>query len=208
MFHVGARFGRLVLKEKDIEKRKWICICDCGIEKSIHEAALFKGTRSCTCLKWPHKEEYHQKKREFLEKTTARKNGCWIWEKSKNRIGYGATSYRSKSILAHRLAWIVFHGDIPQGMKICHSCDERSCVNPDHLFIGTQRDNIRDMFIKGRRSIKFFNHPRCLMSIEKIKEIRSLLSMGLSQKRIAEIMVVSQSTISQIKLGKRWSHIA
>ena len=81
--------------------------------------------------------------------------GCWLWVGTTNNDGYGyvhlpRTSRGKRSVLAHRIAWERVNGPIPKGPKVCHRRDQPSCVNPDHLFLGTQRDNLRDMYDKGR----------------------------------------------------------
>jgi hypothetical protein len=82
-----------------------------------------------------------------VEKT----NSCWIWKAFKNRQGYGKIGTSScKSINAHRVSWVIHNGQIPDNHFVCHKCDNPSCVNPDHLFIGTRQDNINDMMIKKR----------------------------------------------------------
>lgn len=83
-----------------------------------------------------------------IEKT----NSCWYWTGAINRGGYGQLSIQGKSYKAHRLAWMIKYGDIPTGMCVLHKCDVTECVNPDHLFIGTHIDNVRDMVSKGRQS--------------------------------------------------------
>lgn len=77
-------------------------------------------------------------------------NKCWIWRLQKNAHGYGVMWHRNKRNYAHRISYTVFHGLIPEGMKICHSCDNPQCVNPAHLFIGSQADNMHDCYTKGR----------------------------------------------------------
>lgn len=79
-----------------------------------------------------------------------RTSGCWIWTALKNAKGYGVVNYQYKTQLAHRLAWTLTHGPIPHGLYACHKCDTPACINPDHLFLGTQFDNMRDMAAKGR----------------------------------------------------------
>lgn len=77
-------------------------------------------------------------------------SGCWLWLGGCTSVGYGAISHGGVQQLAHRVAFELFRGCIPSGMVVCHKCDTRACANPDHLFVGTQQDNINDMKAKGR----------------------------------------------------------
>jgi hypothetical protein len=77
-------------------------------------------------------------------------DGCWIWIKSKDEDGYGNAWHEGKKIAAHRLSFKLNVGDIPKGMFVCHTCDTPSCINPEHLFLGTPKDNTKDMINKGR----------------------------------------------------------
>lgn len=81
-----------------------------------------------------------------------RSEGCWEWRGARHpRLGYGKFSVsRNTNIPAHRAAWLFEHGEIPQGMRVLHKCDNPPCVRPDHLFLGTQTDNMRDCAAKGR----------------------------------------------------------
>jgi len=76
--------------------------------------------------------------------------GCWNWTKGKMPFGYGVVTFQQKQIRTHRLSWMIHRGKIPAGMCVCHRCDNPSCINPDHLFLGTFGDNNRDMKAKGR----------------------------------------------------------
>lgn len=76
--------------------------------------------------------------------------GCWLWIGAIKNHNYGYVQYQNKPYLAHRFSWLLFKGKIPDHMKICHTCDTTLCVNPSHLFIGTQADNVRDMIKKKR----------------------------------------------------------
>lgn len=80
-------------------------------------------------------------------------SGCWLWLRGINAKGYGQFGRKHGSDQAHRVAWELYRGQIPDGMNVCHSCDVRCCVNPDHLFLGTQKDNMQDCMKKGRLSI-------------------------------------------------------
>lgn len=79
--------------------------------------------------------------------------GCWEWQRSKDNVGYGTfKDVTRKTHKLHRLMYQLYKGSIPEGMLVCHTCDNPACCNPDHLWVGTQKDNIRDCVVKGRRT--------------------------------------------------------
>jgi hypothetical protein len=125
----------------------------------------------------------------------------------KNEHGYGWVTFRGKNMVASRRAWIIANGEIPDGMKVLHRCDNPACVNPEHLFLGTQKDNVHDMINKGRKWIgvavrKTDGKPaRALLSDSDISRIRQLRSSGKSQTDIAREIGVSQGCISQLLRG-------
>jgi len=96
---------------------------------------------------------------------------CWLWLRSKTKRGYGKITLDGKTLYVHRVVWEALHGEIPKGMKILHHCDNPSCVNPAHLFQGTQKDNMQDMLAKGRGNKasgdKWWNN-RSVEGMEKI----------------------------------------
>jgi hypothetical protein len=104
-------------------------------------------------------------------------NGCLLWTGYREKTGYGAMSVGGRFTKVHRVAWQLANGDIPAGMKVCHSCDVRNCIEPTHLWLGTQADNIRDMYEKGRhRNIGGWNagRPHSAETRAKMSEAKRL----------------------------------
>ena len=85
---------------------------------------------------------------------TTTEQGCWEYNGFKDKSGYSKITYRSKTTYGHRLSYILFKGEVPVGMCVCHTCDNRKCVNPDHLWLGTHQENIQDREIKKKVSTK------------------------------------------------------
>lgn len=145
-------------------------------------------------------------------------NGCMEWKAGRNIKGYGMFSVRYNNYAAHRIAWFLVHGQIPSGMIVCHKCDNPSCCNPEHLFLGTFLDNNRDRAVKGRSYIpppgersdqmkiaaaRGENNGAAKLTQNDITRIRSLKG-SLSQSKIALMFKVNQSCISRILSNKRW----
>lgn len=133
--------------------------------------------------------------------------GCWDWSGycSKNP-GYGEFRVSGRIERAHRASWILHFGVIPKGMFVCHKCDNKRCSNPDHLFLGTCRDNNLDAI---RKKILPFgqcgteNH-NAKLSDKDVFEIKKMLGLGITQKVIANFFCVSQALISLINQNKLW----
>lgn len=95
-------------------------------------------------------EQYVRLCYRLLGKIRVTPTGCFEWQARRNEFGYGSVGFKKKRLKAHRVSWEVFRGPIPEGMCVCHHCDNPCCINPDHLFIGTRTDNMRDASRKGR----------------------------------------------------------
>jgi hypothetical protein len=134
---------------------------------------------------------------------------CWWWTASVDaKSGYGWFSIRRKMFKAHRIAWQLARGPIPAGLHVLHHCDNRKCVNPAHLFLGTNADNIADRMNKGRKSgCAGERNGRAKLTRDEVALIRSQLASGKSQDCLAGRFGVSQSCISQIALGHNWNAV-
>jgi hypothetical protein len=132
------------------------------------------------------------------------KTDCWVWTAAKDQKGYGHFGVgRSTSRKAHRVSFEMFCEEIPQGSIVCHRCDNPSCVNPDHLFIGTQADNAQDRDAKGRQAFGE-RSGRAKLTASDIPKIRM---SNLSERAIARQMGVSRPTISAVLRGETWRHV-
>jgi hypothetical protein len=123
-------------------------------------------------------------------------SGCHEWCSTIKRDGYGSFWHDSRSIQAHRAARIVFRGEVPSDRMVCHTCDNRRCVNLDHLYLGTASDNVRD---KVNRFDGLWG--RMKFGPETCADIRRLRAQGLSQQTIADRVGVDQTTVSRILRG-------
>jgi hypothetical protein len=140
-----------------------------------------------------------------------KKSGCWLWTGYKlhptkaNPHGYryGRININSKPMLAHRVAWIATYGEIPEGMCVCHKCDVPACVNPDHLFLGTRSDNIKDSVNKGR----FCIGERAWKSVISENDVREIISSPKSTRALSKMYGIDAGQVSRIKQRKAWKHI-
>ncbi len=143
----------------------------------------------------------------FLAKIAIAENGCWMWQTVKNRDGYGRLRVQGKMVLAHRLAYTHFIGEIPAGIVLLHACNNPGCVNPEHLRRGTQAENIAHCIASGRRA-RGERNGFAKLTTEDVTLIRTGYASGnFSQRELAETVGVSQSMISRIVRGKKWGHV-
>jgi len=144
----------------------------------------------------------------FLRHVILHTNGCWVWKGSKDKDGYGRhrpipnRSY----IRAHRFSWMLYRGDIPEYIHVLHGCDNPPCVNPDHLFLGTNRINIDDMVSKHRQRVgKAIEYAK--LNDQQVREIRSYPSGFLSNASLGRMYGVGKNAIRKVRNGETWKHI-
>lgn len=174
------------------------------------------------------------KKLLIQERTKINSLGCWIWQGAKNPKGYGKININYKTVASHRLSYVLFNGDIKAGLYVCHTCDNPSCINPKHLFLGTAQDNTHDCFNKGRdkrkgrklssihrarigdfqrgkscpqRGRKGGENPSAKLNSHSVIEIRRKHAAGIKMKDLVSEYKVHRSTILCIIKRKTWKHI-
>ena len=137
-------------------------------------------------------------------------NGCWNWS-GYSRNGYGRLMVGSRkdntrrTVQAHRFSYKLFNGDIPYGLYVCHKCDNKLCVNPEHLFLGTHQDNIDDRERKNRNNhVVGENVPTSKLTENEVIKIRN---SNLSSRKLAEIYGLNKTSILDIKNGINWKHL-
>jgi hypothetical protein len=134
--------------------------------------------------------------------------GCWLWSAFKNGPGYGWFRVGQKPRQAHRVSWELHNGPIPDGLQVLHRCDVRSCVRPDHLFLGTQLDNIADMLAKGRhRAVVGSQQRGARLDETDIIDIRTLHASGVKSVALARAFSVSPKTIWAAVNRLTWRHV-
>lgn len=137
----------------------------------------------------------------------AKGDACWLWMGKPDAYGYGVISNKVK---AHRFSYEYHYGPFDKKLDVLHRCDSPGCVRPDHLFLGTQADNNRDMWSKGRGHIpdtRGENHPTAVLKESEVRRIKKLIKKGMRQQDIAEMFKVSKSCIGFISSGRNWKHI-
>ena len=140
----------------------------------------------------------------LFNRTRLAENGCWEWVGYFGAGGYGAMSRGGKNCSAHRISYEAYKGPIPKGMVVRHSCDNPACINPDHLSIGTQKDNMADRDARGRRDVKGEQIGTAKLTETEVLEIKA---SSESLVTLAARYGVDRSNIWQIRSGKSWKHL-
>ena len=181
----------------------------CDREFLAYPSQVTAGIKFCSrvCyLKRPFPDTTLSRFRRYIGKPDAA--GCLPWTGAVKQRGYGILMQTNgKAVKAHRFAWTRVHGAIPDGMLVCHTCDNRKCVNVSHLFLGTNADNMADMRAKERQA-RGERSGKSKLTAELVLIIRALYADGLfGQQALADMFDVSDSQINAIVLRKNWRHI-
>ena len=136
-------------------------------------------------------------------------SGCWFWVGARNNNGYGKLNADGKMRYAHRVAWELFRGPIPEGMWVLHNCHmgHEGCCNPDHCYLGTHADNVNDRVTVGRQA-RGARVGGCKLTATQVLEIVRLAQTGeWLQRELAKLFGVERSSVGLILRGKNWSHL-
>ncbi len=141
-------------------------------------------------------------------------DACWLWTANNNGTGYGIMRWRGKNQVASRISYELAHGSIPDGLCVLHACDNRACVNPLHLWVGTYKDNMQDMIKKGRQNnvrssiCEGEKNPHAKLTTQQVIEIRRKYRIGdVSQRALGDEYGVSDTTICEIIKRQKWKCI-
>lgn len=188
----------------------WRCQCSCGTVKDLQGKMLRSGSsKSCHGKGSAPRRKVPLSVRFWKHVIHATQtNSCWIWQGSPTKDGYGQIKGHNREMLrAHRVSYMLHKGKIPAGLEVCHTCDTRLCVNPDHLVIGTRQFNEDDKVAKNRQAIGEA-HGKALLNSIKVKRIRRMYTKGATYDALASKFHVNRSTIAQVVLRRTWKHVS
>jgi hypothetical protein len=135
-------------------------------------------------------------------------HSCWEWQGYRQKRGYGIIGEMKRQILTHRCSWALTYGPVPDGKMVLHHCDNPPCVRPNHLFLGSQKDNSDDMIAKGRnRQPRGENSAHAVLTEDDVRSIRAWVVSGAKMAEVATLYGVSLGCICHIIAGRSWRHI-
>lgn len=191
----GKIFGKLTVinhcgYDLSLRNSMYLCRCDCGNEKIINRCSIVNGdSKSCGCLKRPPAQK------KIKENILIDENGCWNWKGKIHPSGY-VDLYGSK---AHRVSYEAFVDKIPDGKLVLHKCDNRKCVNPEHLYIGTHKDNVRDMIDRKRQRFhQGEDHQNSIFTNDQIRKIREDYVKVKNYREVARIHGIKPNRAQRI----------
>ena len=176
-----------------------VCV-NCYKEFKVSPFRFAYGRKFCSkkCYSEHATKPIEERFWKYVQKT----NSCWLWTGAMDANGYGTIRIKKKTHRSHVLSWSMKNGLLlpPKGMCVCHTCDNPSCVNPDHLFIGTRKDNTHDMVLKKRMRVG-------TLSPSDVYKIRELHALGHSYKDLAIDFKIHPQSIANIILEKSWKKL-
>lgn len=144
----------------------------------------------------------------LLERAVRAPGGCLLWQKSRTSRGYPKTTIKRRTVAVHRLAYKVFVGPIPAGLRVLHTCDVQHCIEPSHLFVGTDADNAADRDAKGRGGdSRGEANGMVKLTDAAVVTIRLMAESGATHEWIAGLFGVRRQSVSRIVSGQRWAHV-
>lgn len=191
------------------------CHCGCG-QKTTLARTTGKGYKRGQPHLYLHNHASRLTFEQQFWRYTATGTGdeCWLWTGNKDRKGYGRLSQMRDGIRtttgAHRFSYQLHYGPIADDIEVCHRCDNPPCVNPVHLFAGTQTDNIQDMMQKDRRyqpDVTGAANGRAKLTDELVRHLRQLHEQGMSYSKIAKLIDMDRQSVYRAVKGLSWSHV-
>lgn len=202
-------------------------VCNrCGISFSVPTYSIKHGKGKFCSAKCSSQQRQGTPKDRLYRRIIKSKTGCWEWMGTRHSNGYGVMRWsqrgtKSGLVTTHRASWIIHFGEIPDGLCVIHRCDNRRCVNPYHLSLGTIADNVRDCVTKNRHAYGDRNgnrlHPELVNRGEshgmaklteiQVKRIRKLYSSGKTQLQIASMFEIKRTHVQQITSRRTWRYI-
>jgi HNH endonuclease len=152
-------------------------------------------------------EQKLERYKQLYESKVIKQDGCWGWNSFLDNTGSGKVGSRGYIISAYRLNWILYNGPIPEGKLVLHKCHNRACSRIEHLYIGTNKDNTRDMLEAGRGNFCKQNSKNAKLDKDKVMIIKQMLKDKVSQHNIAKEFNVSRGSIQDIHRNKSWKDI-
>lgn len=187
----------------------WNCLCECGTKTVKYGYDLkrpYRYPRACgRCSVSRAAEITDPRHRErILRSIVVTSDGCWEWNRRRDKDGYGQLTIKGRPYGAHVVSYVIHAGDVPPNMFVLHKCDNPPCCNPEHLFLGTHDDNVRDRDSKGRQA-HGEGHGRAKLTADDVRQIRQLRSTERRTfKSLSEQFGVSTALISNIVNGHLW----
>lgn len=140
-------------------------------------------------------------KARFDKNVIRKKDGCWNFKILRTKKGYGRFTFRGKVFSAHRVSWVLYNGIIPDKQMVLHKCNNRQCVNPDHLYLGNHKDNMQD------KANRFLRSVRRKLSDKQVYEVRDLLKLGIPLRQIGRKYNITDTAIAMMRKKKTYKYV-